>query len=35
VLLVSRDVVLLKLCSNDGGAGGSEVGLKAFLKDMW
>jgi hypothetical protein len=35
VLLVSRDVVPLKLCGDDGGVGGSEVGLKAFLKDMW
>jgi hypothetical protein len=25
----------MKLCGDDGGAGGSEVGLKAFLKDMW
>jgi stachyose synthetase len=32
---VSRDIVLLKLCGDDGGAGGGEVGLKTFLKDMW
>jgi stachyose synthetase len=32
---VSRDAVLLKLCGDDGGAGGSEVGLKTILKDMW
>jgi hypothetical protein len=25
----------MKLCGDDGGAGGSEVGSKAFPKDMW
>jgi stachyose synthetase len=29
------DAVLLKLCDDDDSAENDEVGLKAFLKDMW
>ncbi|KAF0896472.1 hypothetical protein E2562_024334 [Oryza meyeriana var. granulata] len=33
-LLARRGDILAKLCGDDGGHGGGEVGLKAFVKDM-